>query len=264
MADHWPAPGRASTDPALAGSAGATLPGSPVTATVPGCPATPPAQPGRPPAGSGTDRTAPAAASDRLAYLQETARLLWPPPAALRPRRPGPPVGWPPAPASPPAPPPAPGGLVSPAGGDASAPGLPLPASSGGLGADASLAGQRGGAEPKPEGTAVPPRHRPGPPDRQPASGGWFDRLASVPPDRGPSCGLDILSPRPSLAGDLAAAPPSSGRGSLITGTSGLVLSPDGPPAIPWRRLPPAPARWPGPVAGPPPRVARPPGTREP
>src|SRR5262249_30278183 len=37
-----------------------------------------------------------------------TARLLWPPPAALRPRRPGPPVGWPPAPASPPDPAPAP------------------------------------------------------------------------------------------------------------------------------------------------------------
>src|SRR6185437_13184762 len=105
MADHWPAPGRASTDPALAGSAGASLPGSPVTATVPGCPATPPAQPGRQPAGSGAGRTPPAAASDRLAYLQETARLLWPPPAALRPRRPGPPVGWPPAPPSPPAPP---------------------------------------------------------------------------------------------------------------------------------------------------------------
>src|SRR5690349_15552480 len=106
MADSWPASGRASINPALAGSAGATLPGSPVTATVPGCPATPPAQPGRLPAGSEAGRTPPAAASDRLAYLQETARLLWPPPAALRPRRPGPPAGWPPAPASPPAPPP--------------------------------------------------------------------------------------------------------------------------------------------------------------
>jgi len=160
---------------------------------------------------------------------------------------------WPPAPVEPvPEPGPlaassgTPGGLVSPAGGDASAPGLPLPASGGGPGADASAAGQRGGAEPKPEGTAVPPRRRPGPPDHQPAPGGWFDRLASVPPDRGPSCGLDILSPRPGLAGELAAAPPSSGRGSLITGTSGLVLSPDGPPAIPWRRLPPGA----GPLAG--------------
>src|SRR5436309_11427078 len=95
MADSWPASGRASIDPALAGSAGATLPGSPVTATVPGCPATPPAQPGRPPAGSGAGRTPPAAAPDRLAYLQETARLLWPPPAALRPRRPGPPPASP-------------------------------------------------------------------------------------------------------------------------------------------------------------------------
>src|SRR5262245_34653460 len=225
MADHWPAPGRASTDPALAGSAGATLPGSPVTATVPGCPATPPAQPGRPPAGSGTDRTPPAAAPDRLAYLQETARLLWPPPAALRPRRPGPPVDWPPAPASPPA-------LVSPAGGDVSAPGLPLPASGGRPGADAGRADQRGGGEPKPEGTAVPPGRRPALPDRRPAPGGWFGRPASVPPDRGPSCGLDILSPRPGPAGDRAAALPLSGRGSVSTRTSGPVLSPGGPPAI--------------------------------
>jgi hypothetical protein len=136
-----------------------------------------------------------------------------------------------------------------------------LPASSGGPGADASLtdasltdasltdaslAGQRGGAEPKPDGPADPPRRRPGPPDQRPASGGWFDRRASVPPDRGPSCGLDILSPRPSPADGLAAAPPSPGQGGVITGTSGLVLSSEAPPAIPWRRLPPGA----GPLAG--------------
>jgi hypothetical protein len=141
-------------------------------------------------------------------------------------------------------------------GGDASAPGLPSPRPGGGPGADASLADHRGGAEPKPDGAAVPPDRRPGPPDRQPGSGGWFDRLASTPPDRGPSCGLDILSPRPSRADNLVAAPPS-GRGRLITGTSGQVLSPDGPPVIPWRRLP---RCYPlaGSVAGPP-RAARPP-----
>jgi hypothetical protein len=332
--------------------------GNPGPARCAGCPATPPAQPGRPPAGSETDRTPPAAASDRLAYLQETARLLWPPPAALRPMRPGPPVGWSPAPASPPDPPlaaaapgPSParnrgrtpvsssfsatagngsplpgvpphaqgqpsanppgtnGSPVTPAGDHrtlddpAPEPGPP-PASFGRTGAPANpepgppsdtpgsvltpATNRRPAAEDQPPSAEEPPAsggdqaaipadpgHGPGAapdalgsvfvpatgrlpasapapkpegplplPRRQPGTGrgqrppSWVGRLTSAPTEAGPSCGLEILSPRPAVADQLIAAPLPE-RASLFTGTSGLGLSPDGPPTIPWRRLPP-------------------------